>query len=120
MVDLLIEAIFLVAASYLIVLYLTDITIDGPFDLFKRIRTWAGIDLVRMNNIDGSTEVVDSKHDGSFLARVLNCHRCTSPYVVSGLIVLAWIVGFVTPSWTVIILWLAVTGATIFLLDLLE
>jgi len=119
--DLLVQAIFLTAANYLIVLYLTDVTVQGPFDLFERIRSWAGINVIRMNNIDGGEgEIVDFEHNGSFLAKVLSCHRCSSPYVAAGLVLLALAIGFVTPGWADIILWLAITGATIFLFDLLE
>lgn len=118
MVDLLIQAIFLTAANYLLVLYLTDITVDGPFNAFAKLRAWAGIELVYMDDVDsGESELVDSEHDGSFLARVLDCHRCTTPYTTAGLIVLSLALGFLPLSWSLIILWLSISGATVYLFE---
>lgn len=118
MFDLLIQAILLTAANYLLVLYLTDITVDGPFDIFNWVRARVGIRLNYVYDLDADTqELVDSEHDGQFLARVLSCHRCTSPYTAAGLILLSYLLGFLSPSWADVVLWLAVTGTTIRLFE---
>jgi len=121
MLDLLIQAILLAAANFVIVLYLTDVTVDGPFDIFKRIRSFVGIRLIYVYDIDEETqELTGSEHDNQFWARVFSCHRCLSPYGAMFLILLSWLVGFIVPAWTFIILWLAVTGMTIFVFEYLD
>ena len=118
MLDLLIQAILLTAANYLLVLYLTDITVDGPFDAFQWVRAKVGIRLLYVFDLETDTkELVDSEHDGQFFAKVLSCHRCASPYTAAGLILLSYLLGFLNPSWGGVVLWLAVTGATIYLFE---
>lgn len=121
MLDLLIQAILLTAANFVIVLYLTDVTVEGPFDIFKKIRSRAGIRLTYVYDLDGETqELTGSEHDNQFLAQALSCHRCLSPYGAMFLIVLSWLVGFFIPAWTFIILWLAITAMTIFVFEYLD
>lgn len=121
MLDLLIEAILLTAANLVIVLYLTDVTVDGPFDIYKRIRSKVGIRLIYVNNIESNEEeLTGSEHDNQFWAKVLSCHRCLSPYGAMFLILLSWLIGFFIPAWTFIILWLAITGMTIYIFEYLD
>lgn len=115
---LLVQAILLTAASYLLTLYTTSPEILGPFKIFFWIRSRAGIRPVVMTDVDtGEEEIIDYQHDGQFFAQLLSCHRCFSPYSAAGLIVLSWLIGFVEPDLTNIILWLAVAGATVYLLE---
>jgi hypothetical protein len=121
MLDLLIQAILLTAANFVIVLYLTDVTVDGPFDIFARLRARAGIRLTYVFDIEGEeAELTGSEHDNQFLARLLSCHRCLSPYGAMFLILLSWLIGLFVPAWTFIILWLATTGMTIFVFEYLD
>jgi len=121
MLDLLIQAILLTAANVTAVLYLTDVTVDGPFDIFKKIRSKAGIRLIYVRDIDtDEKELTGSEHDNQFWARVLDCHRCLSPYGAMFLILLSWLVGLLVPAWTFIILWLAITGMTIVVFEYLD
>ena len=111
------QALILTIASYLLVLYLTDVTILGPGDIFEKIRSWAGIKKNVIYSLDDGEEVVYEVAD-RFWAKVLDCHRCSSPYVTAVLVVLSWLTGFVSPSLTAVILWLAVTGATVLIFEL--
>ena len=116
---LLVQVLVLTAISYLLVLYLTDVSVRGPWDIFERIRTWAGIEKSIIYDLDMKEEVYYEVTD-RFWAKVLDCHRCSSPYVAAGVVVLSWLTGLVSPSWTAIILWLAVTGATVLIFELTE
>ena len=117
---LLAQGLILTAANYLLVLYLTDTTIRGPGNIFERIRAWAGIERTAIYNLETDEEEIAYVVGDRFWAKVLDCYRCSSPYVAFLLIVLAWLTGFMAPAWTVIILWLAVTGATIIAFELIE
>lgn len=114
---LLTQALVLTAICYLLVLYLTDVTVRGPWDIFEKIRTLAGIEKSVIYTLDMEEDVVFEVSD-RFWAKVLDCHRCSSPYVAAGIVVLSWITGFVRPSLTAVILWLAVTGATVLIFEL--
>ena len=117
---LLVQGLILTAANYLLVLYLTDTTVKGPLDIFERIRYLAGIRETAIYSIDASEEEYYYEVGDRFWAKVLDCHRCSSPYTAFLIIALSWLVGFVTPAWTVIILWLAVTATTILIFELIE
>lgn len=115
---LLVQAALLIPANYLLVLYLTTPEIEGPFRVFSRIRSWAGIRPVMMTDMDtGEQEVVGYDHNGNFFAQLLSCHRCFSPWSSAGLIILSWLIGFIEPDLTNIIIWLSVAGATVYLLE---
>lgn len=116
---LLAQVIILTVANYLLILYLTDVTIKGPGEVFELIRAWAGISALSvLDEETGEVEVEYVVDESSFWAKVLDCHRCSSPYAAAGLIVLSWLTGFVSPSLTAVILWLAVTGATVLIFEL--
>lgn len=118
---LLAQVIILTVANYLLVLYLTNVTIKGPGDVFEMIRAWAGINPMSVwDEKTGEVEVEYVVDGSSFWAKVLDCHRCSSPYGSLFLIVLSWLTGFVNPSLTAVILWLAVTGATVLIFELIE
>jgi hypothetical protein len=116
---LLAQVLILTASNYLLVLYLTDTTIMGPGNVFERIRAWAGIERTVMHSMGGGSEIVYVVGD-RFWAKVLDCHRCSSPYAAFLVVALALITGLVALAWTVIILWLAVTGATIIVFELID
>jgi hypothetical protein len=119
-ITLLAQVLVLTAANYLLILYLTDTTVDGPFHLFERIRKLAGIEKVAVYNI-GTEETEDSiVVRDRFWARVLDCHRCSSPYGALLLVLLSWLTGFSAVSWTAVILWLAVAGTTVLTFELIE
>lgn len=117
---LLAQGLILTAANYLLVLYLTDTTIMGPGNMFERIRSWAGIEKSVIYNLETDEDEIAYAVGDSFWAKVLDCHRCSSPYAALLVIALAWLTGFVTPAWTVIVLWLAVAGTTILAFELIE
>ena len=117
---LLAQGLILTALNYLLVLYLTDTTITGPGNVFERIRAWAGIEKTAMYNLGTNEEEIAYVVGDRFWAKVLDCYRCTSPYAAFLVIALAWLTGFVALAWTAIILWLAVTGATIIAFELIE
>jgi hypothetical protein len=117
---LLAQALVLTAANYLVVLYATDTSVEGPFRLFERIRHLAGIEVVGVHNID-SDEIEESiVIRDRFWARVLNCHRCCSPYGAFVLILLSWLTGFAAIDLTAVILWLAVAGFTVLIFELIN
>ena len=112
------QVALLTTANYLLVLYTTAPEIEGPLSVFSRIRARVGIRPVMMTDIDsGEEEIIGYEHEDQFFAQLLSCHRCFSPWSAAGLILLSWLVGFVQPSLTNIILWLAIAGATIYLLE---
>lgn len=118
---LLAQVFILAAANYLLVLYLTDVTVKGPWDIFEKLRTWAGIKPTAIYDMDGEIEgYYNTVDQNRFWAKVLDCHRCSSPYVAASLIVLSWLTGFVSPSLIAVILWLAVTGTTVLIFELTE
>lgn len=117
---LFVQGLILTTANYLLVLYLTDTSIKGPVDIFERIRAWAGIEKVALYNLDTDEEEYIYEIGDRFWARVLDCHRCSSPYVALLVIALSWITGLVTPAWTVVVLWLAIAGMTILAFELIE
>ena len=117
---LLAQGLILTAANYVLVLYLTDTTIMGPANIFERIRSLAGIKRSVIYNLETDEDEVAYEVGDRFGAKVLDCYRCTSPYAALLIVALAWITGLVAPAWTVIILWLAVTGATIFVFELID
>lgn len=112
--------LLLTAANFLLAEYLTNQSLAGPFHLFDVIRYRAGIKPVMLYDVETGKEentgVVES--DGSFSAEVLDCPLCTSPYTAFLLVVLACAVGFTPFSWSLIILWLAVTGASVLIFEL--
>jgi len=115
---LLAQVILLIAANYLLVLYMTTPEIEGPFSVFSRIRARAGIRPIIITDIDtGEVEIIGYEHDGQFFAKLFSCHRCFSPWASAGLLILSWLIGFIEPSLINIIVWLSVAGATIYLLE---
>jgi len=112
---LLVQGLILTAANYLLVLYLTDTTIKGPIDIFERIRSLAGIEKIVLYNLETDQNEETYTVSNRFWAKVLDCHRCSSPYTALSLILVAWAVGFVEPDPTNLVLWLAVSGATVLL-----
>ena len=116
------EWLLLTAANFLLAEYLTNQGLAGPFRLFDAMRYAAGIRPVTILDMETGQEedtgVLES--DGSFLAEVLSCPLCTSPYTAFGLILLSLLVGFTSPSWTAIILWLAVTGASVLIFEIMS
>jgi hypothetical protein len=118
---LLVQAIVLAVANFLIVLYLTDPTVKGPFDLFRVLRHVAGIEEIETLNMDTEImEVTGTEVGDGFWAQVLDCHRCLSPYGAIFLIVFSWLLGLIDPAWTFIILWLSITGMTILIFEYLD
>jgi hypothetical protein len=118
LLDLLVQIVLLIPANYLLVLYLSTPEIEGPFGIFSWIRSRAGIRPVMMTDMDtGEKEVVGYEHDGTFFAQLLSCHRCFSPWSSAGLVILSWLIGFAKPDPTNIIIWLSVSGATVYLLE---
>ena len=112
------QAVLLTAANYLLVLYVTTPEIEGPFKLLSWLRSRSGIRPVVVTDIDtGEEEIVGYDHEGQFFAQLLGCHRCFSPWASAVLILLAWLVGFVEPGWSNVILWLSVAGTTVYLLE---
>lgn len=112
---LLVQGLVLTAANYLLVLYLTDTTIKGPANIFERIRSLAGIKKSVLYNLETEQDEVAYVVRDRFWAKVLDCHRCSSPYGAIILILLSWVVGFVEPDPSSLILWLAVSGTTVLL-----
>ena len=122
MLDLAIQAAFLVLANYLLAYYLTDKELSGPKGMFDAIRFRGGINVPvygfdTVNTGEGGQVTEGYESNGTFLADLLDCPFCLSPYTALVVLVLAWITGFVAPDWSNLILWLAVTGATVYLFD---
>ncbi|MHC4605119.1 MAG: hypothetical protein ACYS6W_17525 [Planctomycetota bacterium] len=117
---LLAQGLILTAANCVLVLYLTDTAITGPINIFERIRFLAGIEKSVIYNLETDEDEVAYEIGDRFWAKVLDCHRCTSPYAAFLIVVLAWITGLIDPAWTVIVLWMAVTGATILVFELIN
>ena len=118
---LLTQALVLATANYLLVLYFTDATVEGPFRVFEWIRGRVGIRKVAVYNIDTEeTEFAGTEVEDRFWARVLSCHRCLSPYGAAVLVLLSWLTGFVAIGWTAILLWLAVAGMTVLIFELID
>ena len=112
---LLVQVAVLAVANYLLILYLTDTTVEGPFRIFDWIRDKAGIEKMAIYNIETDETEFEPVVSDRFWAKVLNCHRCSSPYGAVILILLAWVVGFVEPDLSNLILWLSVSGVTVLL-----
>ncbi len=120
MTALLAQVLVLAAANYLLVLYLTDVTVEGPFGLFDLIRYLAGIRKVSVYNIETDESTDELVVEDRFWAKVLDCHRCSSPYGAFALVLLSWLTGYTAVSWTALILWLAVTGTTVLIFETLN
>jgi hypothetical protein len=105
--------ILAVPSTYLLVFFLVHT--DGPFDLFNRIRSLAGM----VDVIDSSGFVVqDCDEETPFLGRVLCCHRCTTPYAALIILVLMMVLGVVgIPLLHLPVYWLAVCGFTLYGLE---
>lgn len=63
--------------------------LDGPMDIFKRLREWAGI----QHDAYGEHEVVPNK----FFAKLLDCMWCTGTWVSAGVSVFTVII--IGASW---------------------
>lgn len=114
------QVLVLAVANYLLVLYLTDTTVEGPFRLFDFVRHLAGIRTVSVyNDVTGETDEELYVSD-RFWAKILDCYRCSSPYGAFLLVLLSWLTGFTAVSATALILWLAVTGATVLIFETLN
>jgi hypothetical protein len=115
--DILIQAVLLTAANYFLVFYMTK-PVMGPFDILHKLRIRTGLKPEFETNIEtGEKRLIGYEDNGSFFTKLFNCHICFSPWPAAGLIVLSWILGFVQPDLTNLILWLSVSGATIFLFE---
>jgi len=117
MVDLALQTALLILANYLLVLYLTDTSVLGPFNIFEQIRSWAGVEKIVLNNINGDPAEEVYKSNGAFWAELLSCHRCFSIWSAAILVLLALLLGFVSLSWSLIIVVPAVAGGAVFLLE---
>lgn len=116
-IEPLVQILVLLPAVYVGVLYLQEE--DGPFDVFARIRKLAGFQEETMSELgpDGPIEIVEQVPGDGFWSRVLGCHRCLSPYV-SFLVVLAGLaVGFLSLTPSILLVWLGLTGSTIYLFE---
>jgi len=117
MFDVLAQVLILTAANYLLVFYMTE-PVMGPFDTFHKLRLWVGLTPEFETNIETGSQTLIGYEDGdSFFSKLLNCHKCFSPWAAASLIILSWLVGFVEPDPTNLVLWLSVSGATVFLLE---
>ena len=99
----------MVTAAIYLVVFLTVYT-AGPFGIFKRIRRLAGIQPVY--DIEG--DEIDEESNGTFLADVLSCHRCATPYFAVPIIALWFFVPYAVYALGVmgIAVWMAETSKT--------
>lgn len=116
--ELLRAFVFLVPATYLVTLYVTQE--DGPFEVFSRLRQWAGV------AEDGIPEYVEELttddvpppvSEAPFWGQVLACHRCTTPYIAAVIMAIGLVTGVVNLGLDLILMWMAVSGLVIFLFE---
>jgi hypothetical protein len=71
MINLLAAIVLNGLVVFIVTYFLTSL--EGPWDVFKRLREWAGI----QHDADGFPEVIKDR----FLARLLACFWCTATWV---------------------------------------
>lgn len=117
-IDLLLQVLILLPVSYVGVLYLLEE--DGPFDVFRRVRRLSGFKGEEMSklgpdgNVETTTELVAG--DG-FFSRIFSCHRCLSPYVAFLVVVFGLVIGFLQLAPSTLLVWLSLTGSTVYLFE---
>ena len=115
----LLQIVVLLPATYVGVLYLLEE--DGPFDLFLRIRILAGFKPEVMSEFgeDGElVEVIEYVPGGNFWSsQVLSCHRCLSPYIAAIVVLFGLIIGLIQLSPLFLVVWLGLTGTTVYLFE---
>ncbi len=117
-IELLVQIVVLVPATYIGVLYLLEE--DGPFDVFKRIRKLAGFKEEGMSQLGPEGNVIEVNElvpgDG-FFSRILGCHRCLTPYVAFLVVVFGLVIGFLQLELSILLVWLSLTGLTVYLFE---
>ena len=119
-IELLVQIVILLPATYIGVLYLLEE--DGPFNVFTRIRKLAGFKEEVMSKLaaDGSqVEYTVQVSGDNFWSRVLDCHRCLSPYVSFLVVLLGLVIGFLQLTPLLFLTWLGLIGSTVFIFELL-
>lgn len=117
----------LLPVSYTLTKYL--LALEGPFDVFLRIRLWSGITEYKTVDEDGDPIVTRRNTTNFFWSKVLSCHNCLAPYV--GLLIgvagshfvnaVAGGMGDGSAPWIIgLAIWPFLTGLTIILFDYLE
>ena len=115
---LLVQIIVLTPATYIGVLYLHEE--DGPFDIFLRIRKLAGFKASTFSELSPDGEQIETTEyvpDKNFLSQVFRCHRCLTPYIAFLVVVFALLIGFLQFTPPLLLVWLSVVGATVYLFE---
>lgn len=114
----LVQIAVLVPATYIGVLYLHEE--DGPFEIFLRIRKIAGFKAETISELtpDGEQiEVTEYVAGDKFLSQIFTCHRCLTPYVAFLIVVFGLLVGFLQFNALLLLIWLSLVGATVYLFE---
>lgn len=110
----LIHTVALSLANYLLVYLL--VRTNGPFDVFLKMRQMGGVEMVTYFNEMGE-EYQQPESDGSFTADILSCHVCATPYLALITVLIAVTSNVYPPHPSILILWLAVSGGTLYLFN---
>lgn len=117
-VSTLLQIVVLLPATYIGVLYLLEE--DGPFDVFQHIRLLAGFKLEVMSEFDiegNVTEFTEYIPGDGFWSKILSCHRCLSPYIAAIVVLFGLIIGLIQLSPLLLVVWLGLTGSTVYLFE---
>jgi hypothetical protein len=117
-VSVLLQIVVLLPATYIGVLYLLEE--DGPFDIFIHMRVLAGFRPEGMSELgpDGNLiETTEMMPGDNFGSRIFSCHRCLSPYVAAVVVLFGLFIGLIPPSLFFLVVWLGLTGSTVYLFE---
>jgi hypothetical protein len=117
-VSVLLQIVVLLPATYIGVLYLLEE--DGPFDIFIHMRVLAGFRPEGMSELgpDGNLiETTEMMPGDNFGSRIFSCHRCLSPYVAAVVVLFGLFMGLIPLSLLFLVVWLGLTGSTVYLFE---
>lgn len=117
-VSVLLQIIVLLPATYIGVLYLLEE--DGPFKIYHRIRVKAGFKLETMSVLGEDGEAIEVSEwvpGDNFWSLIFTCHRCMSPYVAAIVVLFGLIIGLIQLSPLFLVVWLGLTGSTVYLFE---
>ncbi|KKL69986.1 hypothetical protein LCGC14_2109430 [marine sediment metagenome] len=114
----LVQIAVLVPATYIGVLYLHEE--DGPFDIYLRIRRLAGFKAEAFNKLDPNGEQIEITEyvaGDNFFSQIFTCHRCLTPYIAFLVVLFGLLVGFLQFNALLLLIWLSLVGATVYLFE---
>lgn len=118
-VTTLLQIVVLLPATYVGVLYLLEE--DGPFNIFQRIRILAGFKPEVMSEINENGDIIEVIEyvpgDNFWSSQVLSCSRCLSPYIAAIVVLFGLIIGLIQLSPLFLVVWLGLTGSTVYLFE---